>query len=240
MSNNLGLDQVAENQAAKEVTINTATGQLDAALTEALALDYTPNVDITLTTTQFQRNIRFRANNLTSGKQLILPAVKKLAMFNNSPANSGVLTVAQGATTIALAPGDTVFLYCSGTALSMVSMYNSSSIKPYDVATYCNGKPDNSEMLLRFSYVRAVTLPAGLAGSRVTAAVAATATTNFVVAKNGTPFATLRFAAAGTVASVVGMASDMAFAVNDQLSIQAPSVADATLADIAFTFAGVQ
>lgn len=88
--------------------------------------------------------------------------------------------------------------------------------------------------------MRAVTLPAGLAGSRVTAAVAATATTDFVVAKNGTPFATLRFAAAGTVASVVGMASDMAFAVNDQLSIQAPSVADATLADIAFTFAGVQ
>lgn len=241
MSNNLGLDQVAENQAAKEVTINTATGQLDAALTEALAVDYTPNVNITLTTTQFQRNIRFRANNLSSGKQLILPAVKKLAMFNNSPANSGTLTVVQGATTIDLAPGDTVFLYCSGTALSMVSKYNSNpTTKPYDVATFCAGKPDSSEMLLRFNYPRAVTLPASLSGSRITAAVAATATTDFLLAKNGSTIATIRFAASGTVASVSGMASDVSFAVNDQLALSAPGTQDATLADIAFTFAGVQ
>lgn len=242
MSNNLGLDQVAENQAAKEVTINTATGQLDAALTELLSCDYTAGADITLTSTQYRRNVRFDAVNLTaSGKKLILPAIKKLAVVTSAAANTQTLLIEKGSTQLSLLPGAAVILYTDGTTNGLVTLGTATAAKkPYDVATFCSGKPVASEVLLRFNYPRAVTLLASLSGSRITAATAATSTTDFLLAKNGSTIATVRFAAAGTVASVVGMASDVAFAANDQLSLSAPGSQDATLADIAFTFAGVQ
>lgn len=243
MSNNLNLDQVAENQAAKEVTINTATGQLDAAITETFVADYTAGSDITLTNTQYQRAVRTQIANLTaSGKKLTLPALKKLAVITSNAANTQSLSIVRGSTTIALAAGATLVVYTDGTADGLVALAGTTPavVKPYDVGTYCNGKPDVSEELLRFNYVRAVTLTAALAGSRITAAVAATAQTDFIIAKNGSTIATVRFAAAGTVASVVGMASDVAFAVNDQLTITAPGTQDTTLAGIAFTLAGIQ
>lgn len=241
MSNNLGLDQVAENQAAKEVTINTATGQLDAALTESFSADFTPNTNLALTETQFRRCVRVRVLNLTAAdRDLTLPAVRKLVIVSSDGANTKVCTVKHGSFSLAINPGENIIVYCTGTAATLVTRYSSTSAKPYDVATYCAGKPDSSEVLLRFNYPRAVTLPAALARSRITAAVAATATTDFVLSKNGATIATIRFAAAGTIATVVGMGSDVSFAVNDQLSITAPGTQDGTLADIAFTFAGVQ
>ena len=242
MSNNLGLDQVAENQAAKEVTINTATGQLDAALTELLSCDYTTGADITLTSTQYRRSVRFDAVNLTaSGKKLILPAIKKMAVVTSAAANTQTLIIEKGSTQLLLTPGASVIIHTDGTANGLVTLGTATSaVKPYDVATYCNGIPDASEVLLRFNYPRAVTLPAGLSGSRITAAVAATATTDFSLTKNGSTIATIRFAAAGTVATVTGMPTDVSFAVNDQLALVSPGTPDATLADIAFTFAGVQ
>lgn len=242
MSNNLGLDQVAENQAAKEVTINTATGQLDAAITEAFAADFTSG-NISLTSTQYRRSFCFQATNIsTSGRTLTLPAIKKLSAFSSPSGNTNDLSIVRGSTTLTLAPGTTLIAYTDGTTDGLVSLGGAipASAKPYDVATYCAGKPDASEVLLRFNYPRAVTLPASLSGSRITAAVAATAQTDFLLTKNGSTIATIRFAAAGTVATVVSMAAPVAFAANDQLGISAPGSQDATLADIAFTFAGVQ
>ena len=243
MSNNLDLDQVAENQAAKEVTINTATGQLDAAITETFVADYTAGTDIALTDTQYRRAVRTQISNLTAAsKKLTLPALKKLAVITSDAGNTQSLSIVRGTTTLALAAGATLIVYTDGTTNGLVALGGvaPATVKPYDVGTYCHGKPDVSEVLLRFNYVRAVTLKAALAGSRITAAVAATAQTDFTLNKNGSSIATIRFAAAGTVASVVGMASDVAFAVNDHLSLVAPGTQDATLADIAFTFAGVQ
>lgn len=243
MSNNLGLDQVAENQAAKEVTINTATGQLDAALTETYVADYTANTDITLTNSQYRRAARFQVSNLTTtGRSLVLPALKKLSIITSDAANTQSLSVTRGSTTLALAPGASLIVYTDGTTNGLLVAASQTAVaaKPYDVATFCVGSPASNEVLLRFNYVRAITLPAGLSGSRITAAVAATATTDFLLAKNGSTIATIRFAASGTIASVTGMASDVAFAVNDQLSLTAPGTPDTTLADIAFTLAGVQ
>jgi len=243
MSANLGLDQVAENQTAKEVTINTATGQLDAALTEIFVADYTAGSNIALTDTQYRRAVRVQVSNLTAAsKTLTLPALKKLSVITSDAANTQSLSVVRGSTTLTLAPGSSLIVHTDGTTNGLVTLGSAApaSAKPYDVATYCGGLPGAGEVILRFNYVRAITLPAGLSGSRITAAVAATATTDFTLSKNGSSFATLRFAAAGTVATIVGMASDVAFAVNDQLTLTAPGVQDATLADIAFTFAGVQ
>lgn len=240
MSNNLGLDQVAENQANKEVTINTMGGQLDAVLTEKLQLDVASG-NITLTNTQYRRNVLFEVINAgTAGREITLPAIKRTSTFRSNPANAEAVDIIVGTTTIALAPGAVIILYTDGTTNGLISLLETSSaaIRPYDVGTFCAGVPNNGELLLRFNYVRALTLPASLSGSRVTARVAATAQTDFDVKVNGASIGTIRFAAAGTVATFLSF-SATSISVNDVLEIVAPGTADATLADISFTLAGV-
>lgn len=241
MSNNLNIDQVAENQANKEVTINTATGQLDAALTEKLTVDLASG-SVSLTNTQYQRAIFAEITNVaTSGRTVTLPAIKKLMAFMSNVANTNTINLVKGATTLTVAPGEVVFIYTDGTTDGLIGLTESSlaATKPYDVGTFCAGLPSASEVLLAFNYVRDVTLPAGLTGSRVTAGVAATATADFDVLLNGGSIGTIRFAAAGNIASFVGF-SGSTIAPNDLLQIVAPGTPDATLANISFTLAGAQ
>lgn len=241
MSNNLGLDQVAENQANKEVTINTATGQLDAAVTEKLAVDVSAG-DVSLTNTQYRRNVAFNITGATvAGRDVTLPGIKKLSIFTADITNTQTVDLIKGSTTYTLSPGAAVLVYTDGTTnnLDIIAESAAGVVRPYDVGTWCVGLPAASEKLLRYNYVRSVDLPAGLTGSRVTAGVAATAQTDFDVRKNGGSVGTIRFAIAGTVATFVGF-SAQSFVPNDIIEIIAPGTPDATLADISFTIAGEQ
>lgn len=79
---------------------------------------------------------------------------------------------------------------------------------------------------------------AGAAASRSAAKVAATASTTFTFLKNGTPFATLVFAASGTTGTWT-QASDEPFnGTTDILEIDGPATADATLASYGITLVG--
>jgi hypothetical protein len=106
----------------------------------------------------------------------------------------------------------------------------------WPVSTYILAQPGSSQTILRIVFDRAVNIPAQSDGTNayVKSGVAATAQTDFTVKKNGTTFATLRFAAAGTQATWQS-ATSTDFAAGDMLTIVAPSSQDATLADIAFT-----
>lgn len=106
---------------------------------------------------------------------------------------------------------------------------------PYDLSCQFVGVPAASAVGLRFPAVRAFTLAAS--GQQGIAGTAATAQADFVVAVNGVTKATLRFAAAGTTASVVG-GTAATIASGDIITITAPAGADATLADIGFTLTG--
>lgn len=241
MSNNLDLQQVSENQTLKEVSINTAIGQLDAALTEAFVADVSAG-NVLLTNAQYRRNICVNITGATTGGRTVtLPVIKKLMVFAADITNTQTVDIVRGTSTETLSPGSTVIVYTDGTAngLLIVSTSSAGAARPYDVGTFCVGKPDTSELLLRFNFVRNVDLPANLTGSRVTASVAATAQTDFDVQLNGASIGTVRFAAAGTVATFVGF-SATTIAPNDVFSIVAPASQDATLANISFTFAGTQ
>lgn len=241
MSSNLALQQVAENQTLKEVSINTATGQLDAALTEKLAVDVSAG-NVSLTNANYRRNMVFNVTGATvSGRTVTLPGIKKLSIFTADVSNTQSIDLVKGTSTYTLSPGGIVFVYTDGTAnnLDIVAESGSAVVRPYDVGTWCVGKPATSEKLLRYIYTRSVDLPANLVGSRVTAAVAATAQTDFDVLLNGASVGIIRFAASGTVATFVGF-SAQSIVANDTLEIVAPSVQDTTLADISFTLAGTQ
>lgn len=82
-----------------------------------------------------------------------------------------------------------------------------------------------------------MTFSVNLALSRASAGTAATASTTFNIAKNGTNFGTMVFAIGGTTASFVA-ATPPAFAAGDVLTVTGPASADATLANIGFILAG--
>lgn len=111
--------------------------------------------------------------------------------------------------------------------------------EPYDVGGACAGVPAASLVIVRYPTPRAVVFPASLTSSQGAAAVAATAQTDFDILKNGVSFGTMRFAAAGTVATFIS-AAGATFAAGDVLTIVSPASPDATLADIGFSLAGTR
>ncbi len=108
---------------------------------------------------------------------------------------------------------------------------------PADVSAFKPGQPGANELLLRLPIDRRTGLLVDLAGSRGSAGVAATAETDFYIQRNGTSFATMRFAPAADTATFIA-ATETVLEPGDVLSVVAPATADATLADVGSTPAG--
>ena len=89
-------------------------------------------------------------------------------------------------------------------------------------------------MVFAFLANEALSFPASMTGSVIKAKTAATAQADFDLQKNGVSVGTVRFAAAGTVASYVSIAG-FTMASGDHLELVAPGSPDATLADLFFT-----
>lgn len=111
--------------------------------------------------------------------------------------------------------------------------------EPYDVGGACSGVPSVSLVIMRFPAPRAIAFAVSLTNSQGVAAIAATAQTDFDILKNGVSFGTMRFAAAGTVATFIS-AGGATFAAGDVLTVVAPASPDATLSDIGFTLVGTR
>lgn len=91
--------------------------------------------------------------------------------------------------------------------------------------------------VLRLPMIRTVNFDIDMFGSRASARVAATASTTFNIARNGTNFATMVFAVGGTTATFVA-ATPPTFVATDILTVTSPVIPDATLEDIGFILAG--
>jgi hypothetical protein len=111
-------------------------------------------------------------------------------------------------------------------------------IDPYIIGAYYPGTPTDGLVVLKHSIAIDMSLPSNLSGSYAKASTAASASTVFKVAKNGTDFATITFASAGTAASITATATS--FSAGDILTITAPATADASIAVIDFTLKGTK
>jgi len=100
-----------------------------------------------------------------------------------------------------------------------------------------NGRPPSNSLMQSYVFASPATLPASLTGSRGTATVAATAATTFNIQQNATSIATMTFAASASTATFM-MNATTTFSAGDVLTLVAPSTADATLANLAWTFLG--
>jgi hypothetical protein len=110
----------------------------------------------------------------------------------------------------------------------------------YDINVTFNSTPGASEVGIRYVAPRAFNSPVhtNSTTSPAKALVAATAQKDFVWAKNGTPFCTMRFAGSATT-STYQSCSSTSFAVGDILTLTAPASPDATLANIGLTLPGI-
>jgi hypothetical protein len=97
------------------------------------------------------------------------------------------------------------------------------------------GVPQAAQPVTRYTFGEAVSFAVNLAGSSCSAGIAATAAQVFDIAKNGTNYATLSFAAGGSTAVFAGPAQS--FISGDVLTIT-PRATDATLANISGYLAG--
>lgn len=111
--------------------------------------------------------------------------------------------------------------------------------QPFDLTAFYPGVPTASAIVTRVPVARIVTFPVSLTGSVAKASVAATAQTDFDVQLNGGSVGTIRFAAAGTSATFIA-ASPIVTAAGDLISIIAPAIPDATLANVGFVLTGTR
>ena len=102
-----------------------------------------------------------------------------------------------------------------------------------------NGKPTASLCLLRWPSTETFTFPVGLVGSKGIARTAATAQTDCDVQINAVSFGTMRWAAAGTVATFISAAGS-AVVPGDVIEVFATATPDATLANIGFGLRGLR
>jgi hypothetical protein len=109
----------------------------------------------------------------------------------------------------------------------------------YDISMFVQGKPSAGEVVLRYMAVRAFTLDTTGSNHKSKANVAATASATINVAKNGSTFMTVVFAAAGTTPTItVTNSAACTFAIGDILTVTMPASVDSTLSDIYLTLKG--
>lgn len=246
MSNNLNLDQVTGNQNQKEVTINDQAGQLDAALTEVLAVPVDNTEAVTLTSTQFQRNMFFALEDAGSPPgsaiTITVPAVQRglFIVYNGCAFDATVEITGQAETSPVVEAGGLALLSCDGTNVQQPAGGGgggggSGVLK---LGFQVPGKPDDGSMVARYIFLDSAAFDVNMAGSRAISSVAADLDSDFDLQKNGVSFGTMTFASGDDFATFVA-ASGPTFVAGDVLTIVAPSPQDADLEDVTIGLKGI-
>lgn len=136
---------------------------------------------------------------------------------------------------VATVADENVLVWYSGASWSALP---TGAPTPYDVGGTIVGIPSSDMVMLRYPMPRAVSFPTNLVGSLAVSGVAASASAEFSIRKNGVQFATMTFGAGLTTAVFAGTATN--FAAGDVLTIMAPNTPDTTLADLGFALSGTR
>jgi hypothetical protein len=160
-----------------------------------------------------------------SGTTINLQAAPTVALKTNGTTNSTqtLLNLANG-------PGTTVS-ESGGTVTVSVTYFN--------IGLFAAGVSVDSQIYFRNQLGISIKFPAGAAASSAIANTPATGSTTITFRQNGTAFATATFPISGTTAAWT-QASDAIFSASDVLEIDAPPLADTTLANIGITLVGIR
>lgn len=237
---NLGIALMDTGMVDKEAVFNDALAILDSVLAGAVTHNMTSDANYTINTaTDEHLNLVIKITDssvlLTANRNIILPDNKQIHVAWNSMGNGYTLTFkTQSGTGVPVADGEKVLIFSDGTNIEFIAGLQTLQY-PVDIFYFEPGVTSNSQLIFLYPITRQTEFPVNLSGSKVIANTAATAQTIFSLKKNGTEFATITFAASGTVATFTA-ASATTLSPGDYLTLVAPASADSTLADIGFAF----
>lgn len=136
--------------------------------------------------------------------------------------------------------GVTVTQTAAGQILVTIPGAAGSGDVDYDISCFIADKRPAAAVAFRHTFTKAVDFAADFALSDSDAVVAATASSVFLIKKNGTQVGTLTFAISGTVGTFSTTAVPISFVAGDILEITAPTPQDATLSGVSITLSGVR
>jgi hypothetical protein len=241
MSNNLDLSQIASNQLNKYITANDQVGELDAAITEPMAVPVDDTNAVTLTTQEFRRHFLFEVEDDTTPPDgnitLTVPALRRgVFAVRNTTAHPVTVTISgQAADPPVVLPDEVQLVVCNGTDVLPAG----STQPPYDVMVFFPGTQEDGQLLVELVFVRAVAFPEDLAGSEAYAGAAPVAEAVMKLLKNDVEVGTVTFAVASQTGTFE-LAGGALFEAADRLAVTAPATADTTLADVALGLKGVR
>jgi hypothetical protein len=163
------------------------------------------------------------------------------------PASGGILVDGSGNITLNASDVVTSFNTRTGavtltigdvTAVGGVSTTQLAAAKYYDIPGGAPGTLAASQLILQHVAVRTITWNASFGSSHGYASVAATASTTFTIAVNGTTIGTMVFAASATTATFT-LTGSTSITAGQVLTVTGPATPDATLANVTFTLLGV-
>lgn len=242
----LAINEVAENQNNKHITINEAIAALEEANNSRLSVDMTAG-DTTLVDTQLTRYFIFECTNINSaGVALKIPYLvggsnptKRFFAVRNSSAYDVVVETSNAilGSVVTVLSGTTSFLYAEGSDIT--SMGSIGSGIPFTFAAYIPGLPPAGAVeVYRLIFVEDVSFADNFTGSQGTQAVDATSDSAFVVNKNGTPIGTVTYKTDGTSVFATSGSGNEYYNAGDILTVLSPVVQDATLSGVSMTFKG--
>lgn len=238
---NLNIQHVTVGQADKEAAINNIADKLDQSNMGSFVHDMASDADYTLLTASDEHlNFYLQINDtgvlLTTTRNIILPNNKQVHVVFNNTAQSLVFKTTAGVGPTVQA-GERDLVYTDGTDVVLAAGGLSTNDYPQDYHFYFPNKPANSATIAFIMMTRTVKFLSGLSNSYGTALVAATASSDFDIQKNGASIGTINWAAAATVATFT-FATDTTFNTGDSIKVIAPATQDSTLSGISISISG--
>jgi hypothetical protein len=165
---------------------------------------------------------------------------KLFIIQNNTTGGHNVIAKVSGGTGVTVTTGQTRLCFLNGT--DVVDMpFVAPSSQPHEVGNFIDGKPTVGEVIMRYVFGRTVTYPANFGNNQLKAGIAANASAQFKVNKNGVQVGTATVALGATTAiwaSSGGTA--VTYNAGDELDFIAPSPQDLNLADLTWLFVGTR
>lgn len=136
-------------------------------------------------------------------------------------------------------PGNVPYYADDGTLMDSGTAPGGGS-NPYDVVCSLVGKPDAGATVLELTLTRNVAFSGNFSGSQGTVGTNPTSTATYTVKKNGSSIGTAVVSTGGVVTFTTTSGAAQSFVAGDRMTVTAPGSQDATLSDVAMTFAGTR
>jgi hypothetical protein len=242
----LATPEVDQTQNNKYLTMNNLVVMTQAAFNKTLLSATTGAWN--LTEAQFTQYMTFKASGRAAAFDITLPDAvdvtnpeRHFLVWNaDTTYTATVKALTTPGTTVVLTPGQVALCYRNGVnVVAILGPLGVGGSGPYDLGFFVPGLPTDAGIVLEVKAARAFSLADNFAGSTCKVATNPTSTAVFDVLKNGSSIGSISIATSG-VATFNTTGGGASFAINDILSVTAPTPQDATLSDVGVLFLGTR